>query len=153
MLFPRWHPSQHHRAVTRRAVDVQLAAKTINALLHARQSKTDPLAALFGVKTNPVVANANSETTIRPLQGDIDLAGARVSAGILQRLLRDPEKAERDRRRWVDEAIFDSHIDRNRLEPREPFALGLQCLDKSEIVEDGRMQPVRQCMNILAELD
>src|SRR5574338_903879 len=75
-----------------------------------------------------------------------------MAAGILQRLLGNPEKAKRNLRRRIDEIVFDLHIDRNRFEPGEALALGLQRLDKSEIVEDGRMQPVGQRMDVFAEL-
>jgi hypothetical protein len=67
------------RALPRTTVDVKHAPQGKRALTHAEQAHGFELAGRLGVKATTVVAYAGLQFIVEKPEGDIDLAGVRVT--------------------------------------------------------------------------
>ena len=145
------HPGDDPGALAGGALDVERAAHQAHAFAHAGEAEVHPLSGMPGLEPDAVVGDGEEQPVADLAKRDVRAACSRVAGHIAQRLLSDPEQAERgvlgERARQRAEVRGDVEL----APARPPSALRAQRLGESQLLQDRGVQLVGQRVDVLAQ--
>lgn len=118
------------------ALDLQLPMNLVNALPHAGEAETWSGALAHRIKTFAVVTDREFQAAVQGPNGDLHGARPGMTSGILQRLLRDAEKAKCHVARWLFVNFLSRHFDPSGPQLRKPLAFRIQGFNQSKVFEN-----------------
>jgi hypothetical protein len=99
----------------------------------------------------PTTPSGSCNVIANPSQPDLRIGGGGMGHDIAQCLLRDPIQTERGRRGRLRKVPFGSERNRNPLLPPDLRAMIGERGDQPGVLQDARMQVVRQAPNVVGE--
>src|SRR5262245_10703916 len=145
------HPCNDSRSSAALRCDLDVPAEQARPLAHAGVSETVAAAVPSGIKANPVVANRQLQPASFGGKGNFDDTGLGVADDVAQRFLSHPEDADGGVSRKRIGQIVHLHFHSDGFSAGETLTLASQGISQTEILQNGRVELIRQGMNVFAQ--